>query len=198
MDLCFLLGDFLRFTLGWKTLPRPRNVWSKSEEEVFHSKMETSVANCEMLWETNLVYPERCGLFKNRIWSLHRCPKVSFFFLRVHLSHHYWAAAWMRLQRLVWCVPEFHPERKVFELDKNKQAVLDATGERVRLQNPRWRAILMQSTIDYLVCISNAQVEVIRSGQVEKIVRKSTVVGLSTAEEGLQTSQESVSLHEVR
>lgn len=34
--------------------------------------------------------------------------------------------------------------------------------------------------------------EVIRLGQVEQIVRKSTVVGLSTAEEGLQTSQESV------
>ena len=30
MDLFFLLGDFLLSTFGWKTFPRPRNVWSTS------------------------------------------------------------------------------------------------------------------------------------------------------------------------
>ena len=63
-------------------------------------------------------------------------------------------------------------------------AIRDENGKRVRVEHPRWRAILMQSTIEYAVqfCLFkkkvNAQIEVLKYGDVDDAIGQSAMVGL--------------------
>lgn len=85
---------------------------------------------------------------------------------------------------------EWHEERKVFVTDEEQKDVIGPDGTRTRLENPGWRSILMQSTIEYLVQYvlfkrqTLAQVEIVRGGDVEKIICQSSLVGVSTSEDG--------------
>lgn len=87
---------------------------------------------------------------------------------------------------------EWHPEKKIFKTDDSGVAVLDEEGKRVRLDHPRWRSILMQSTLEYAVQYAlfkakvNAQVEVLQNGDVDAAIGQSTMVGASTSTEGLE------------
>ena len=139
-----------------------KSLRSKPREEVFHSKMGKSVAMRNALVNKPGL-PRRVWFVQEQNMEFAQMSKGKCFFKGpsvtplLSCSVDALAEAGLELVTLGFrgavypaIKREFHPERKVFELDKNKQAVLDATGERVRLQNPRWRAILMQSTIDYL------------------------------------------------
>ena len=90
---------------------------------------------------------------------------------------------------------EWHAERKVFKMKKSKDGsetpVLDDKGNRVECPH-RWRSILMQSTIEYVVqyCLFKrqvaAQVRLLQEGgDLDKVIGQSAMVGTSTSEEGL-------------
>ena len=131
-------------------------------------------------------------------------------------------AAWSRLQRLVLVgqdiglftgpelvryglrgavfpaiKDEWHEERKVLQM-KDGKPLLDDEGNRIRVADPRWRSILMQSTVEYVVqyCLFkrqvNAQVEVLQNGSIDRAIAQSSVVGISTTEPGLQRLREIV------
>lgn len=86
---------------------------------------------------------------------------------------------------------EWHEERKAFHMS-NGEALRDSEGKRIRVDDPRWRSILMQSTIEYIVhyCLFkrqvNAQAGVLQEGDIDCAFAQSSVVGISTAEAGLQ------------
>ena len=89
---------------------------------------------------------------------------------------------------------EWHAEKKVFKMrktDDGEVPVVDEKGERVRAECPRWRTILMQSTVEYAVqyCLYKrkvaAQVEVLKYGDVDEAIGQGSMVGSSTSEEGL-------------
>lgn len=95
---------------------------------------------------------------------------------------------------------EWHAERKMFKMKKNKDGsetpVLDANGDRVRAECPRWRSILMQSTVEYIVqyCLFKrqvaAQVSLLQDGDIDKVIGQSAMVGTSTSEAGLERLRE--------
>ena len=75
--------------------------------------------------------------------------------------------------------------------DGTEAAKRDADGNRIRLAHPRWRAILMQSTIEYATQFVlfkgkvNAQVKVLQEGSIDEAIGQSAMVGVSTSDDGL-------------
>ena len=75
---------------------------------------------------------------------------------------------------------EWHTEKKIFEMVKQEDgtevAKRDADGKRIRLAHPRWRTILMQSTIEYATQFVlfkgkvNAQVKVLQEGSIDDAI----------------------------
>ena len=75
---------------------------------------------------------------------------------------------------------EWHTEKKIFEMvkqdDGTEVAKRDAKGNRIRVAHPRWRAILMQSTIEYATQFVlfkgkvNAQAKVLQEGKSKLIL----------------------------
>lgn len=71
---------------------------------------------------------------------------------------------------------EWHAERKVFECDTSGVAVLDDQGNKIPLNHPRWRSILVQATVDHIVQFvlfkqfSLSELMTVQGGNVDKIV----------------------------
>lgn len=86
---------------------------------------------------------------------------------------------------------EWHPERKVYVFGEAGVPLLDEDGFKVPLSNPRWRSILVQSTIDHITqfCLlkefSEAETAVVREGDAEKIIKGVSLVGVSRADDRL-------------
>ena len=80
--------------------------------------------------------------------------------------------------------------RKCFEFVEGR-IYLTPDGRRVQLQHPRWRSTLVQSTIDHVVQyvlykpFSLAEVALLQEGSVGQAVDESSLVGVSTSDEGL-------------
>ena len=80
--------------------------------------------------------------------------------------------------------------RKCFQV-KNGQLVLTPEGDRIPLEFPRWRSILVQSTVDHLTQFvlykpfSLAEVGLLQEGAVSQAVDECSLVGISTSDEGL-------------